>query len=69
MTLFRLSIRLAVNLAGIHAPDPGLITHIGGLNVVPEATLDLPNIPGGKKLIYTHRDMVCGGRGATFKVR
>jgi len=38
--------------------DPsGLITHIGGLNVVPEATLDLPNIPGGKKLIYTHLDM------------
>ncbi|MFC2090378.1 zinc-binding dehydrogenase [Bacteroidota bacterium] len=38
--------------------DPaGLVTHIGGLNAVPEATLDLPNIPGGKKLIYTHIDM------------
>lgn len=38
--------------------DPaGLITHIGGLNAVPEATLDLPNIPGGKKLIYTHIEM------------
>ncbi len=38
--------------------DPsGLITHIGGLNTVPEATLTLPNIPGGKKLIYTHMDM------------
>ena len=38
--------------------DPsGLITHIGGLNAVPEATLDLPNIPGGKKLIYTHMEM------------
>lgn len=37
--------------------DPaGLITHIGGLNAVPAATLDLPNIPGGKKLIYTHAD-------------
>ncbi|MCK5136731.1 MAG: zinc-binding dehydrogenase [Bacteroidales bacterium] len=35
----------------------GLITHIGGLNAVPEATLNLPNIPGGKKLIYTHMDM------------
>jgi threonine dehydrogenase-like Zn-dependent dehydrogenase len=35
--------------------DPsGLITHIGGLNAVPEATLELPHIPGGKKLIYTH---------------
>jgi len=38
--------------------DPaGLVTHIGGLNVVPEATLDLPNIPGGKKLIYPHVEM------------
>ncbi len=38
--------------------DPsGLITHIGGLNAVPVATLDLPNIPGGKKLIYTHVEM------------
>ena len=38
--------------------DPsGLITHIGGLNAVPAATLDLPNIPGGKKLIYTHMEM------------
>ncbi|MDR0422955.1 MAG: zinc-binding dehydrogenase [Proteiniphilum sp.] len=38
--------------------DPaGLITHIGGLNAVPEATNNLPNIPGGKKLIYTHINM------------
>ena len=38
--------------------DPsGLITHIGGLNAVPEATLNLPDIPGGKKLIYTHLEM------------
>lgn len=38
--------------------DPaGLITHIGGLNAVAETTLNLPNIPGGKKLIYTHIDM------------
>ncbi|MCP4314272.1 MAG: zinc-binding dehydrogenase [Bacteroidetes bacterium] len=35
----------------------GLITHIGGLSTVPEATLNLPNIPGGKKLIYTHVEM------------
>jgi len=35
----------------------GLITHIGGLNAVPEATLNLPKIPGGKKLIYTHMEM------------
>jgi len=38
--------------------DPsGLITHIGGLDAVPEATLSLPGIPGGKKLIYNHLDM------------
>jgi len=38
--------------------DPaGLVTHIGGLNSVPEATNNLPNIPGGKKLIYTHIEM------------
>jgi hypothetical protein len=38
--------------------DPsGLVTHIGGLNAVPEATLNLPSIPGGKKLIYTHMEM------------
>lgn len=35
----------------------GLITHIGGLNAVPDATLNLPSIPGGKKLIYTHMKM------------
>jgi L-sorbose 1-phosphate reductase len=38
--------------------DPsGLITHIGGLNAVPESTLSLPKIPGGKKLIYTQLEM------------
>ena len=34
-----------------------LVTHIGGLNCVPETTLNLPHIPGGKKLIYTHIDL------------
>ena len=31
-----------------------MITHVGGLNAVPETTLTLPKIPGGKKLIYTN---------------
>ena len=31
-----------------------LVTHIGGLNAVIAATKNLPNIPGGKKLIYTN---------------
>lgn len=34
-----------------------MVTHIGGLNSVAEATLDLPKIPGGKKLIYTNIDL------------
>jgi len=38
--------------------DPaGLVTHIGGLNAVIETTLHLPEIPGGKKLIYTHKNL------------
>ena len=38
--------------------DPaGLVTHIGGLGAVIEATKHLPEIPGGKKLIYTHIEM------------
>jgi threonine dehydrogenase-like Zn-dependent dehydrogenase len=34
-----------------------MITHVGGLNCVVETTLNLPHIPGGKKLIYTGIDM------------
>jgi threonine dehydrogenase-like Zn-dependent dehydrogenase len=35
--------------------DPaGLVTHIGGLDAVIETTKHLPDIPGGKKLIYTN---------------
>jgi L-sorbose 1-phosphate reductase len=34
-----------------------MITHIGGLNSVIPTTLHLPEIPGGKKLIYTNIDM------------
>ena len=34
-----------------------MITHVGGLNAVVEATKNLPNIKGGKKLIYTNVEM------------
>lgn len=34
-----------------------MVTHVGGLNCAGETTLNLPNIPGGKKLIYTHIEM------------
>lgn len=31
-----------------------MITHVGGLDAVVDTTKNLPNIPGGKKLIYTN---------------
>ena len=31
-----------------------MITHVGGLDAVVDTTLHLPEIPGGKKLMYTH---------------
>jgi hypothetical protein len=34
-----------------------LVTHIGGLNAVPETTINLDKISGGKKLIYTHKNI------------
>ncbi|MDR1972893.1 MAG: zinc-binding dehydrogenase [Treponema sp.] len=34
-----------------------MVTHVGGLDAVVPATLELPRIPGGKKLIYTHKKL------------
>lgn len=34
-----------------------MITHVGGINSIVDATLHLPEIPGGKKLAYTQFDM------------
>jgi threonine dehydrogenase-like Zn-dependent dehydrogenase len=34
-----------------------MITHVGGLDAVVHTTLNLPEIPGGKKLIYTNISM------------
>jgi len=34
-----------------------MITHVGGLNAVAATTIDLDKIPGGKKLIYTHKKL------------
>lgn len=34
-----------------------MITHVGGLDAVVDTTLNLPSIPGGKKLIYTNISM------------
>ena len=34
-----------------------MLTHVGGLDAVIETTLNLPNIPGGKKLVYNNISM------------
>ncbi len=34
-----------------------MITHVGGLPSAAQATLDLPTVPGGKRLVYTHADL------------
>ena len=47
---------LQMSAAGILNPAV-MITHIGGLDVAAKTTLNQPNIPGGKKLIYTHINM------------
>lgn len=47
----------SLDLMGKGMDPAGLVTHVGGLNAVVETTLNLPSIPGGKKLIYTHVDM------------
>ncbi|HML48362.1 MAG TPA: L-sorbose 1-phosphate reductase, partial [Clostridia bacterium] len=47
---------LALTAAG--RIDPAvMVTHIGGLDAAAEATLNLPHLPGGKKLIYPHLSM------------
>ncbi|MCF7854697.1 MAG: zinc-binding dehydrogenase [Candidatus Pacebacteria bacterium] len=41
-----------------------MITHVGGLDAVIDTTLNLPHIPGGKKLIYTGISMPLTGLSA-----
>jgi len=50
-------IKDALELMGRGKINPAMmITHVGGLTAAREATLHLPDIPGGKKLLYTHAD-------------
>lgn len=50
--------REALDLMGRGVINPAaMITHVGGLNAVVETTLNLPNIPGGKKLMYTNKQL------------
>lgn len=44
-------------MAAGHLRPEVMITHVGGLNAVPETTINLDKIPGGKKLIYTHKNL------------
>jgi threonine dehydrogenase-like Zn-dependent dehydrogenase len=47
--------REALRLLSAGVINPAvMVTHVGGLDAVIETTLRLPEIPGGKKLIYTN---------------
>ena len=51
-------LREALALSTARAIRPAvMVTHVGGMDAAAEATLNLPKIPGGKKLIYTHLSM------------
>ena len=48
----------ANDLAARGIIDPAImVTHVGGLDSVADATCNLPHMPGGKKLAYTQFDM------------
>lgn len=50
--------REAIAMMNAGKLDPAaMVTHVGGLDCVVETTLNLPKIPGGKKLIYTQISM------------
>ena len=50
--------RESLKLMGEGKINPAImITHVGGLDSVVDTTLNLPRIPGGKKLIYTNISM------------
>jgi L-sorbose 1-phosphate reductase len=50
--------RESLKLMGEGKINPAImITHVGGLDAVVDTTLNLPQIPGGKKLIYTNVSM------------
>ncbi len=47
--------REALRMAGQNRINPAiLVTHIGGMDAAKETILNLPKVPGGKKLLYTH---------------
>ena len=51
-------LREAIEMMSAGKLNPAaLVTHIGGLNAVADTVLNLPSIPGGKKLIYNHIEL------------
>jgi len=47
--------RISLRLMGEGRINPAaMVSHVGGLDAAAGTILNLPNIPGGKKLIYTH---------------
>jgi len=50
--------RHALKLMSEGALNPAaMVTHVGGLNCAIDTIMRLPEIPGGKKLIYTHKQL------------
>jgi threonine dehydrogenase-like Zn-dependent dehydrogenase len=45
----------ALRLSSAGRVNPSvMVTHVGGIDSAAQTTIDLPKIPGGKKLVYTH---------------
>ncbi len=51
-------LRDALRLSAAGKINPSvMVTHIGGIDSAAQTTIDLPKIPGGKRLVYTHFSM------------
>ncbi len=51
-------LRSALKLLANNTIDPSfLVTHVGGLNAVPDTVCNLPSLGGGKKMIYPDFDL------------
>jgi len=48
-------LRDALRLSAAGSINPSvMVTHVGGIDSAAQTTIDLPKIPGGKRLVYTH---------------
>ena len=51
-------LRDALRLSATGKINPSvMVTHVGGIDSAAQTTIDLPKIPGGKRLVYTHFSM------------